>query len=402
MSSSVELLRNMFGTSQGRYGPLLNDGEIQLAELICNVAADEISLGDYSDDDTASVISFEEKIETTRQNLTRVVGLFRRTKRSKRAFLQNFEHWKKLRLENIKKLREIAQEIQSDKFNGCIAKIVGGVVGIGGGIVAGASLLCPPAALVTVPLAIGGGVASFLGGGVIVGTTGAELVLLKNKLEEAKALIKEEEENFSRMKHWFTHSEELVEAIEELIGNDLLQNLMEEGQKLFNAVKKASDGNLTNILKEIMKKICESSNIVREFGIQIAPLVISFVLVALVISGKHRFVLNCALMTQSLMIGLMSTADVSVGAGRLVAGLAMSGTNAAARILPATIGRAIALGTFVALGIALDALNLVLASIEIHKGAQSSQADEVRRVANLLEEEYSFLMDVNGKIKNYA
>ncbi|GFY67772.1 uncharacterized protein TNIN_246011 [Trichonephila inaurata madagascariensis] len=268
-------------------------------------------------------------------------------------------------------------------------------------IVAGASLLCPPVAVVTVPLAIGGGVASFLGGGVVVGTTGTELVLLKNKLEEAKTLIAEEEENFSRMKHWFTHSEALVEAIEELIGEDLLKNLMEEGQNLFNAVKKASDGNLTNILKEIMKKICESSNIVREFGIQIAPLVISFILVAFVISGKHRFVLNCALMTQSLLLGFMSTADVGVGAGRLVAGLAMGGANAAAKILPGAIGRAVALGAFVALAIAFDALNVVLASIEIHKGAQSSQADEVRRVANLLEEEYSFLLNVYGQIKNY-
>ncbi|GFR10641.1 uncharacterized protein TNCT_707851 [Trichonephila clavata] len=401
MSNSVDLLRNMFGTFQGNYRPLMDDDEIRLAELFYNVAADEISLGDYSDDDAASVVSFEEKFETTHKNLTRVVGLFRKTKRSKRAFLKNFEHWKKLRLENIKKLKEIAREIQSDKYNGCIAKIVGGSIGIVGGAIAGASLLCPPLAVVTVPLAIGGGVASFLGGGVIVGTTGTELVLLKKKLEEAKALINEEEENFSRMEHWFTHSEELVEAIEELIGEDLLKNLMEEGQNLLNAVKKASDGNLTTILKEIMKKICESSNIVREFGIQIAPIVISFVLVACVISGKHRFVLNCALMTQSLMIGLTSTTDVGVGAGRLVAGLAMNGTSAAAKILPGTIGRAVALGTFVALGIALDVLNVVLASIAIHKGARSSQADEVLRVANLLEEEYSFLLNVYGEIKNY-
>ncbi|GFY70060.1 uncharacterized protein TNIN_149321, partial [Trichonephila inaurata madagascariensis] len=132
MSSSVELLRNMFGVSQGRHGPLLNDDEIRLAELFYNVAADEISLGDYSDDDTDSVLSFEEKIETTRKNLTRVVGLFQKTRRSKRAFLQNFDHWKKLRLENIEKLREIAQGIQTHKFNGCIAKIVGGSVGIVG------------------------------------------------------------------------------------------------------------------------------------------------------------------------------------------------------------------------------------------------------------------------------
>ncbi|GFY60221.1 uncharacterized protein TNIN_348581 [Trichonephila inaurata madagascariensis] len=339
-------------------------------------------------------------------NFKRVVELFKKAERAKKKFLKNFEHWKKLREKNTEKLKEIAQGIRTDKFNGSIAKVVLGSVGIVGGILVGVSILCPPLAAVTVPLAIGGGVTSVLGGGVVVGTTSTELVLLKNKLEDAKALIAEEEENFSSMKPWFVHSEELMKAMEELVGKDMLKGLIDDVKILFELEKLNDTENLSkkfmSTMEGIVSKMCKScSQIVTKFGSDLAPVIISVLVVLCVVSKKTHIVLDCALMTHCLALGFASTADIGIGTGRLIAGMAMNGTTTVARVLPGTIGRAVALGAFVALGAALDVVNVVLSSIEIHNGAQSSQADEIDRVAQLLEEEYSFLLGVHDEIRKY-
>ncbi|GFT39420.1 uncharacterized protein NPIL_309261 [Nephila pilipes] len=402
---SFELMRIMFGTRYHDKEPLYNNHEMRLAELFYNVARDEVSLNGCSDDsDTDSVLSFDEKIETARLNFKRVVGLFRRTNRAKKNFLKNFDTWKQMRLESISKLMHIAGAVRGDKFNGCIAKIVGGSVGFVGGAVVAASLLCPPAAAVTVPLAIAGGVTSAMGGGVVAGTAGVEIVLLKNKLDEAKTLVQEEEENFTRMRHWFTHSQELVNAIEDLVGEDLLKDLVEEGKKYFDNLQllyQENDEKLKSVMKDIMGKICKSGNMVKEFGTDIAPIIISFVLVSCVISSRNRIILDCALLTHHLLLGLASTTDVGVATGRLVTGLVMNGASAAAKVIPGTVGRAVALGAFVALGIALDVLNVVLSSIEIHKGVKSKHVDEIHRVARLLEDEYTFLLNIHDEIRKY-
>ncbi|GFT39411.1 uncharacterized protein NPIL_309221 [Nephila pilipes] len=408
-----ELLKLMYGSSGGKNKPVLSENEMNLASIIFGIARDELNPdGNSSDSDDSSdadsVVDFEEKIEATKDNFKRVIELFRKASRAKREFLRNFDDWKQLRVKNTERLKEIAKEIQTDKFNGCIAKIVGGSVGIVGGISVVVSLLVPPLAVVTLPLAIGGGIASALGGGVVVGTAGTEIVLLKNKLDESKTLISEEEANFSRMKLWFEHSQELMTAIEEFVGKDLLKELTEEAKELFDDVKKMTDFKLEEHNKKFMSimigmvgKICKSSNIVQEFGPEVAPVIISFVLVFCVVSGHNRIILDCALLTHHLLIGFTSTADLGVGTGRLVAGMAMNGTAAAGKVIPGTVGRAIALGAFVAIGVALDVVNVVLSSIEIHKGAQSSHADEVNHVAKLLEDEYSFLLNVYKELKTY-
>ncbi|GFT62987.1 uncharacterized protein TNCV_1607621 [Trichonephila clavipes] len=406
---NIDLLRNMFGTSNHENRPILDDFEIQLASRVLNMARCELKPDyDASDnDDSDSESDFVEKVETTMNNFKRVVELFREAERAKKKFLKSFDQWKKLREKNTEKLKEIAQGIRSDKFNGSIAKVVGGSVGIVGGILVGVSIFCPPLAAVTLPLAIGGGITSVLGGGVVVGTTGTELVLLKNKLEEAKTLIAEEEDNFSSMKPWFVHSEELMKAMEELVGKDMLKGLIDDVKILFEDLKKLGDTeNLSkkfmSTMEGIVSKMCKSCNqIVAKFGSDMAPVIISVLVVLCVVTKKTHIVLNCALMTHCLALGFASTADIGIGTGRLFAGMAMNGTTTVARVLPGTIGRAVALGAFVALGAAFDVVNVVLSSIEIHKGAQSSQADEIDRVAQLLEEEYSFLLGVHDEIRKY-
>lgn len=355
------------------------------------------------DEDTDSVLSFEEKVEATKTNFGHVVDLFSKANKARNAFLKNFEDWDPKRCQIVEGLEEIAKKIDINKFNGCISKITGGSVGAVGGILVGVSLFCPPLAAVTLPLAIGGGVASALGGGVVAGTTGTEIVLLNNKLKEAKVLIAEEEENFSCLKHWFIHNEELMKAIEDLVGRELLQDMMEDVKKFFKEVEDKADTynqKLMELLKKCVGKMCCSEYVIKKFDAEISPIVMVFVFVVCLMSRRNRIILDCALITQRLALGLMSALGLSVQTGRCIAGLFMKGGAEAGKAVPAAVARVVGFGVFVALGVAMDVLNVIHSSIDLHKGAKSSHAKEVRYVATLLKEEHSFLQNVHEEMKS--
>ncbi|GFR32335.1 uncharacterized protein TNCT_563781 [Trichonephila clavata] len=393
------LLKDVLGSSLVL---LLDDDELELATTTYDVAFDEVQKKN-GDGDTDSVLSFEEKVEATKENFDRVVDLFSKANKARNEFLKNFDDWDPRRCQTVEGLIEIADKIDLNKFNGCISKITGGSVGAVGGILVGVSLFCPPLAAVTLPLAIGGGVASVLGGGVVVGTTGTEIVLLRNKLNKAKALITEEEENFSCLKHWFIHNEALMKAIEDLVGHDLLQEMLEDVKKFFKEVEDNTDKynqKLMELLETCVGKMCCSKYIIKKFDSEISPIVMTFVFVICLMSGRNRIILDCALLTQRLALGLMSALGISVQTGRFVAGLVMKGGAEAGKAVPAAVARVVGFGVFVALGIAMDVVNVVHSSIDLHKGAKSSHAKEVRHIADLLKEEHSFLQNVHKEMKS--
>ncbi|GFT66241.1 uncharacterized protein NPIL_648441 [Nephila pilipes] len=143
-------------------------------------------------------------------------------------------------------------------------------------------------------------------------------------------------------------------------------------------------------MKGIMGKICKSRNMAKEFGSDIVPIIVSFVLVSCVIGKCNLIILDCALLSHHLLLGLASTTDVGVTIGPLITGLGINGTSAVSKVIPATVGRAVAHGACIALGITLNVLCVVLSSIAIEKRVKNTHADEMSHVAGLLGEEYTF------------
>ncbi|GBL92588.1 hypothetical protein AVEN_270842-1 [Araneus ventricosus] len=274
-------------------------------------------------------------------------------------------------------------------------------------VVVGLSFLTPLAAI-TLPLAISGGVASALGGGVVVGTTGTEIALLKNKLEEVKTLAMQEKASFSTMAQWFTHTEELKAALESLLDYCLLKEISEDVQKLLDGVmdpKKLTVGEFKHrfkyVLKLCMGKMCKLSKIREKFGDRVSPIVMTFVFVVCLMRDHNRIVLDSLIITQRLVLGLMSTLDIAAQTGQLAAGLAMKGTAAAGRAAPAAVARIAVMGTLVALGVVIDVINVVLSSIDIHKRTQTKHAKKVKEAAEQLEKEFLFIESVYNELRKY-
>ncbi|GBN77686.1 hypothetical protein AVEN_226809-1 [Araneus ventricosus] len=404
----AKLFERIFGSNRNDEEPIITDSELSLASFAYDVAYDEIHKGQKDpDDDDDSVLSFDIKMEAAMDNFKRVVELFKKSRKANQAFLKNFDHWSSFRKSNVQRLKEIAEKIQTDKFNSDIAKVVGGVVAAAGGVVAGLSFLTPLAP-VTLPLAISGGVASALGGGVVVGTTGTEIALLKNKLEEAKTLAMQEEVNFSTMAQWFTHTKELKEALGSLLNYALVNEMSECVQKFLDGMinlKNLKVGDFKNQFKQVLKmcmgKMSKCSKIKDEFGDDVAPAVMTFIFVVCVMRDENRLVLDCVMITHHLALGLMSALDIGVHTSRMIVGLATKGTAAAGRTAPAAIARIAAMGTLVALGIVIDVLNVVLSSIAIHKRLQSKHAKIVKDAAEQLEKEFLFIESVYNELRKY-
>ncbi|GBN42340.1 hypothetical protein AVEN_71733-1 [Araneus ventricosus] len=406
MNREEILFERFFGSNRNDDESIFNDSERYLAELVYDVACDEIHKDkiipdDESDDgdDADSESSFDIRIESAVEKFERVVELFKISKKAKDAFVKNFGHWSSFRKSNIQRLKEIAEEIQTDKFNSDIAKVVGGVVGAVGGVAVGLSFLTPLAPI-TLPLAIGGGVASALGGGVVVGTTGTEIVLLKNNLEEAKTLVMQEEASFSTMAPWFIHTENLKKAIEFLVSYSLLKEMSQDLQDFHDVhAMNLRVGSFVNRFKQALKlcigKMFKSSNIMESFGIVVAPVIMTFVIVVCLLRYHNRIVLECAMQIDRLVLGMMSMMDIGVQAGRLTVGLATKGAAAAGRAVPVVIATTV----FVAASIAIDVVNVVLSSIDIHTRPEPEHAKKIKKAAEQLEKEFRCIESIYNELQ---
>ncbi|GFR13014.1 uncharacterized protein TNCT_528391 [Trichonephila clavata] len=386
------------------YGVLLNGEERELASIAYDVAVKELEKRQRAQKTDDRVVS--ENFESTRNDLVKVASLLTQANDARSNFLKIFDHWEPVRRKNIQRLKETSTEIRRDKFNGCVSKIVGGCVGVVGGILLGASFLCPPLAAAAVPLAISGSVISTAGSGVVVGTSGTQIIRLKKKLNRVKTLIEAEEKEFSGLKNWFTFTEVLMNTIEALVGSELIQDMNELRNNFFNEVRMMGCDNVDeynkkfrSVMEKCVGKMCDSSYIRDKFDSDAAPFVIAFVFVICFMSKRYRGVLDCALLTRRLALEKSTAKNLGLETGQVVTGLALKGSAALGRAVPAIVARVVAVGVFVALGIAVDVLSVVLSSKEIHTGAKSKHADEVSRVVGLLEEEFQFLKYVYKEMK---
>lgn len=153
-----------------------------------------------------------------------------------------------------------------------------------------------------------------------------------------------------------------------------------------------------NLVDTSVKEMSADGAIQAKFGVDFAPVVITFVFVVCLLSPRNRFVFECLVITHRLGLGLLGVLDVGVQLGRLVAGLVLRGGAAAAKILPQAAARAWALCAFSAAGLVIDVANVVVAAVDLHNGSQSEQAEAIRAVAKELEKELRFLEEVDKEI----
>ncbi|GFT62991.1 hypothetical protein TNCV_1607641 [Trichonephila clavipes] len=113
------------------YGVLLNGDEKELASIAYDVAVKELEKRQKAQSPDSRINS--EYFENTREDLVRVASLLTQANDARNNFLKIFDRWEPERRKNIQRLEEISKEIRSDKFNGCVSKIVGGCVGVVGG-----------------------------------------------------------------------------------------------------------------------------------------------------------------------------------------------------------------------------------------------------------------------------
>lgn len=126
-----DLFKKMFLDCEDGQEPLLKDeDEMNIAAMVYNFATKHF---EDKQDDTDSVLSFEEKVDTTRCDMKTVSDLFAKTNKAKKSFQKNLPAFKECRLSSISKLMEIADSIHKDRLNGNISKIVGGCTGAAGG-----------------------------------------------------------------------------------------------------------------------------------------------------------------------------------------------------------------------------------------------------------------------------
>ncbi|GIY41701.1 uncharacterized protein CDAR_428421 [Caerostris darwini] len=336
-----------------------------------------------------SEINVSQKAIETKNTIENIVERFERMNDASSRFLEYFPAWSRSRKVTIEELNKCADSIDKTKFIGNITTLVGSSVGFLGGAALIGSFVFPP----LLPLAVGGGIASGLGGAAVFGSSVTELVLLKNRMNEAKAFIEKDLEEFRPLQAWFDRSDELMEALQEVLDFDLLQTLCEQGRVFYEEYKrhKYKIDEVMPYLK-ILVDLLLKGNLMAKFGLACTPVVISFVLTMFLVPMGDRLLCDRIQLLQRLTIGMMSGVDAGVNLGRAtyIAGKmaknAFRGVPTVAENMPRLFARSFKV--FAGIGIALDATSVILTSIDLQNGSLSEQGKELKKAARCLQEEY--------------
>jgi len=338
----------------------------------------------------------ENTIELCRDNLNRIIELLRQTDEERNSFLKIFPTWEKCRKNNIDQLKKIAGELHTESKSMNVARIVSSSVGIAGGAAIVGSLLFPPAAIAAW-LAIGGGVATATSGVSGIGTAAVEWVLLKSHMDDAKAIIDADVEQFHGMMKWFRHSHDFIQAIEKVFFFGIFQSIFQDFEAFFQKAQtlfeKHQYSSMDRELGLIFDKICKM-----EISLLLTPeLVIAVVGVLLVIFLVHRryrffFSVIEATVKVSLVFRVADAGlDAASGATAIVSKGTISGVKSAPRVL---------LGALAGIGIALDAATIVVSSIDMANGSVNEHGKKLDEAVQKLTEELELLREVQSNLLN--
>ncbi|KAF8789138.1 hypothetical protein HNY73_007106 [Argiope bruennichi] len=343
----------------------------------------------YTDDWNESIrffrgINYAAKEKEARNVMEKIIERFEKADEACSEFLAIYSKWEISRKATVEELNVIAASIHSDRFKGNISKMVGGCVGVIGGAAVVGAFVFPP----LLPLAIGGGVASGLGGVTVFGSSIAEIVVLKKRLNQAKIIIEDDFEQFQPLRKFFDRSNELMEALNEVIGFDLMDEIHGELKSFYEEYRNRKtevDSNFINKIKPminfLVNLLISKTNLLFQFGPELASMAISFVL-AMFIAPMHNMVLfDRIVLIQRLSVGVLSGLEAGLSLRTAVAGVtarrALQGVPTVAENMPKLFARSFKI--FAGIGLALDVSNIILTSIDMKKGSFSEHGIKTER-----------------------
>lgn len=233
---------------------------------------------------------------------------------------------------------------------------------------------------------------SLVGGGVVFGTSATEYGLIKKDMKKAQQILKDDQEAFQAMAKWFEHTIALVEAVEAVVGFQVMKTLAKDLKDFANDVG-SWNATFTTALKNSLGVIFDAdNNFVASLGIHLSSIILTFCVVVIVAHQRNCVLLDCVILTHRLVFGLLSGLDVGVEVGRGIM-MAVRGGKFAADI-SANLARAVFHGVFGGIGLTLDVINIVLTSIDVHHGSWSKQGTQIENAADKLNDELEFLKKV--------
>ncbi|GFT62844.1 uncharacterized protein TNCV_1606701 [Trichonephila clavipes] len=245
----------------------------------------------------------------------------------------------------------------------------GGFLGVFGGAALLAGVACPP-------LLIAGGVATALSLTSSIGTTVTETVYLKTRLEQAKTVLEKDQEQFKSLQEWFDRSSDLMTAINDIFGFNLMNTMQTEMNllctefiKLKSQLNKNEMYKLLPYVLNVIRILCHG-HLVARFGIDLAAIMISFII--------------------PMLIVVVNIHDRITLIGNLAIGLCSSINVIAVKFIRSAVG----------IGIALGSITILLAADDVRKGSLSEHGKKMKEVAEKLQEEFDFIQNVYNELKN--
>lgn len=151
---------------------------------------------------------------------------------------------------------------------------------------------------------------SLVGGGVVFGTSAAEYCLIKKDMKKAQQILKDDQEAFQAMAKWFEHTIALVEAVEAVVGFQVMKTLAKDLKDFANDVG-SWNATFTTALKNSLGVIFNTdNNFVASLGIHLSSIILTFCVVVIVAHQRNCVLLDCVILTHRLVFGLLSGLDV--------------------------------------------------------------------------------------------
>ncbi|CAL1264679.1 unnamed protein product [Larinioides sclopetarius] len=378
-----------------------NYGQKQLVSSIYSIATQAVGTCGF---ESYKAIGYVDKEKEAMDLMEKLIERFQKTDEACAEFLAVYPDWEISRKATVKELNIISASIHKDRFKGNLSKMLGGCVGVIGGAAVVGAFVFPP----LLPLAIGGGVASGLGGATVFGSSIAEIVLLKKRMDQAKVIIENDSEKFRPLQKFFDRSNELMEALNEVIGFDLMNKIHEELKVFYQEYRSRKlqvDSNFMDkvrpIINNLVNLLVSHSNLLIRYGPEFTSVAISFVLAMFIAPMGDMVLFDRIVLIQRLTVGVLSGLEAGLSLRTAVAGVAarraLQGVPTVAENMPKLFARSFKI--FAGIGLALDVSNIILTSIDIHRGSLSEHGKKLKEAADQLQEELEYVEQVHDTLK---
>ncbi|KFM73688.1 hypothetical protein X975_23170, partial [Stegodyphus mimosarum] len=303
------------------------------------------------------------------------------------------------RKEIIHELRDISKIITNERRNCNWTKLVGACTGIIGGLTVGASFLIPFTGGLSAPVATAGGVVSLLGGGTSFGTAITECALISWRIKQAKNILEEDRKKCEQMLIHIQHSEDLQKTIDAVMKLDIFQRmvkdlaaLLQETRNKFSDIQekflRMQSNQFMKMLMPIMSSIIEEKLGLAPELLKIRITVFLIIFLVIVMQSDNQNLADISITTLRLSGGIGAGA-VFINSVDDMSVVLKSGLRNGTILAP--IRSAVIRGLVIA-GVALDVINLILTSIDLHKGSISEHAKAIEHAADEMEKELNKLI----------